>query len=133
MFEKFNFSARQISNYFNSASRDFRIASSSAIPEVIFVFSYDSLIKLAIAVCAKNGLRVKARTGHHIELLKKLFEFVDFKVVEIVGNKMRHKRNMDLYGGGVLISEKEARECRDWPKTVFLKAEIYLFGVNKTN
>lgn len=131
MFEKFNFSARQISNYFNAALRDFRIASSSAIPEVIFMFSYDSLIKLAIAVCAKNGLRVKARAGHHIELLKKLSEFIDFKAVEIIGNKMRHKRNMDLYGGGVLISEKETKEYKDWLKTVFLKAETYLFGGNK--
>ncbi len=131
MFEKFNFSPRQVNNYFNAAARDFKIASASVIPEVIFKFSYDGLIKLAVAVCAKNGLRVKARAGHHIKLLKKLAEFINDKSVEKIGNKMRRKRNLDLYGGGVLISEKEAEEYKNWLKAVFLKAEIYLFGVNK--
>jgi hypothetical protein len=70
MFEKFHFSKRQIRKYYQSAIRDLKIASNSKIPEVIFRFSYDALVKLAIAVCAKNGLRVKARKGHHIELIK---------------------------------------------------------------
>lgn len=131
MFEKFNFTSRQIDNYYKAASRNFRIARDSAIPEVTFTFSYESLIKLAIAVCAKNGLRVKARVGHHIELLKKLAKFMDDKGVFKVGDKMRRKRNLDLYGGGILMSEKEAKEYNDWLKTVFLKAETYLFGVNK--
>jgi len=131
MFEKFNFSPRQINNYFTAALRDFKIASDSAVPEVIFKFSYDSLIKLAIAVCAKNSLRVKARVGHHIELLGKLSEFIGLEDVESIGNKMRKKRNMDLYEGGILISEKEAGEYRNWLKAVFSKAETYLLGVNK--
>ena len=131
MFEKFTFSFRQINNYFNSAARDFKIAADSDVPEVIFMFSYDCLIKLAIAVCAKNGLRVKARAGHHMELLKKFSEYIVFKDVEAIGNKMRHKRNLDLYGGGILMSKKEAEEYRDWLKEVFTKAEIYFFGVDK--
>jgi len=131
MFEKFNFSPRQINNYFNAASRDLKIASDSVIPEVIFKFSYDGLIKLAVAVCAKNGLRVKARAGHHIELLEKLSKFIGSKDVESVGNEMRRKRNLDLYGGGVLISEKEAREYIKWLKEIFIKAEIYFLGANK--
>ena len=131
MFEKFNFSPRQINYYFSAAARDFKIASDFAVPEVIFKFSYDSLIKLAIAVCAKNGLRVKARVGHHIELLGKLSEFIGSKDIETIGNKMRKKRNMDLYEGGVLISEKEAEEYKNWLKTVFSKAEENIFGVKK--
>ncbi|MDO8592247.1 MAG: hypothetical protein Q7R92_00570 [bacterium] len=126
MFEEFNFSARQINNYFNAASRDFKIAADAAVPEVIFKFSYDALIKLAITVCAKNGLRIKARAGHHIELLKKLSEIIGDSEVETVGNIMRGKRNYDLYGGGVLISEKEAEGYRDWLKNIFIKAEDYL-------
>jgi len=126
MFEKFAFSRKQIDRYFSAALRNFKIASNSKIPEVIFMFSYDALIKLAIAVCAKNGLRVKARAGHHFELLEKLSELIDLKEVEIIGNKMRRKRNLDLYGGGALISEKEAREYRDWLKNVFIKAETYI-------
>jgi len=126
MFEEFNFSARQINNYFSAASRDFKIAGDSSVPEIIFRFSYDALIKLAISVCAKNGLKVKSRAGHHIELLKKLSEFIDDKEIKTIGNKMRRKRNLDLYGGGILMSEKEAGEYREWLKAIFIKAEAYL-------
>ncbi len=126
MFEEFNFSARQIDNYFNAASRDFKIAADSSVPEIIFRFSYDALIKLAISICAKNSLRVKARSGHHIELLKKLSEFIDAKEIDAIGNTMRRKRNYDLYGGGILMSEKEAGEYRDWLKNIFVKVEVYL-------
>lgn len=131
MFEKFIFSSRQVKNYFKSAGNDLRIASESAIPEIIFKFAYDSLIKLAIAGCAKNGLRVKSRAGHHIELLQKLSEFIESKDVEKVGNQMRRKRNLDLYGGGILISEKEAAEYKDWLKVIFKKTEENIFGVKK--
>ncbi len=126
MFEEFNFSARQINHYFNAASRDFKIAAGSSVPEIIFRFSYDALIKLAISICAKNSLRVKARAGHHIELLKQLSEFIDDKEIDAIGNQMRRKRNYDLYGGGILMSEKEAEEYREWLKNIFVKAEAYL-------
>jgi hypothetical protein len=45
MFEKFNFSKRQIKKYYQSAIRDLKIASNSKIPEVIFRFFYDALVK----------------------------------------------------------------------------------------
>ena len=123
MFTKLKFSRRQIKNYFASASRDMKIAWASAVPEVIFKFSYDSLIKLAIAVCAGNGLRVKSRAGHHAGLLRKLSEFLNDQDIEVVGNKMRRQRNLDLYGGGILISKKEASEYREWLKNIFIKVE----------
>lgn len=131
MFVKFDFSPRQINNYFNAASRSFKIASTAANPQVVFMFSYDSLIKLAIAVCAKNGLRVKARAGHHIELLEKMSEFMSDKDINEIGSKMRRKRNLDLYDGGIIMSEKEAGEYKNWLKAVFTKAEAYFFGADK--
>jgi hypothetical protein len=124
MFEKFHFSKRQIRKYYQSAIRDLKIASNSKIPEVIFRFSYDALVKLAIAVCAKNGLRVKARKGHHIELIKKLSFYLKDPEVEILANEMRSKRNRDLYDGGILISEKEAKEYLEWVKQTFQKTQI---------
>jgi hypothetical protein len=124
MFEKFRFSKRQIRKYYQSAIRDLKIASNSKIPEVIFRFSYDALVKLAIAVCAKNGLRVKARKGHHIELIKKLSFYLKDPEVEILANEMRSKRNRDLYDGGILISEKEAKEYLEWVKQTFQKTQI---------
>jgi hypothetical protein len=124
MFEKFHFSKRQIRKYYQSAIRDLKIASNSKIPEVIFRFSYDALVKLAIAVCAKNGLRVKARKGHHVELIKKLSFYLKDPEIEILANEMRSKRNRDLYDGGILISEKEAKEYLEWVKQTFQKTQI---------
>ena len=122
MFEKFKFSPRQIKRYYQGALRDLRIASNSKIPEVIFYFSYDSLIKLAIAVCAKNNLRVKARKGHHIKLIKKLSFYLEDPEIEVLANEMRSKRNWDLYGGGIIISKKEAKEYLEWIKEIFDKS-----------
>jgi len=123
MFEKFNFSQRQIKKYYHSAFRDLKIALNSKIPEVIFRFSYDALIKLAIAICAKNNLRVKARKGHHMELIRKFSFYLRDSEIKVLANEMRSKRNMDLYEGGILISEKEAKEYLEWVKKIFQKAE----------
>lgn len=126
MFERFNFSPRQIDKYYQSAKRDFKIAFSSDIPEVAFRFCYDTLLKLAITVCAGKGLRIKSRRGHHIELIKKLSYYLNDSEIEVIADDMRSKRNWDLYGGGVLISTKEARDYVNWTKSVFLKAEKYI-------
>ncbi|MBA3047658.1 hypothetical protein KKC83_02175 [Patescibacteria group bacterium] len=126
MFEKFAFSENQIKNYYNSSTRDFKIALESDVPEVIFKFCYDALMKAAIAVCARNKLRVKSRQGHHIELLKKLSEILGNEDINLIGNEMRSKRNFDLYSGGTLISEKEARAYLSWLKIVFKQVDYYL-------
>jgi hypothetical protein len=126
MFEKRKFTDGQVRKYFNGAIKDFKIASESDIPEVIFKFSYDSLLKLAISVCAKNGLRVRSKTGHHIELLKKLSEYFKNDDVFIIGDQMRKKRNFDLYSGGALISEKEAHDYLKRLKKIIIQAEDYL-------
>jgi hypothetical protein len=44
--------------------------------------------------------------------------------IEILANEMRSKRNRDLYDGGILISEKEAKEYLEWVKQTFQKAQI---------
>lgn len=128
MFEHFKFSNKQLDNYIKSAKRDLKIATDSNVPEVAFRFCYDALLKLAIAVCAKNGLRVKSRKGHHIELITKLSEFLKDKDIEVLANEMRAKRNWDLYSGGVLISDKEAKSYVKWVSEVFQKAEGFLNG-----
>lgn len=131
MFEKFNFTSRQIKNYYNSALRDYKISLESEIPEVIFRFCYDSLLKFAIALCAQNGLRVKAHKGHHVELLKKMSDILKDEDVLLWGSEMRSKRNLDLYGGGVLISHKDAKEYLIWMKQVLDKVEIYFAKTDK--
>ncbi len=131
MFRKQEFTDRQVKNYFNSALKDFKIASDSDIPEIIFRFTYDSLLKTAIAVCAKNNLRVKSRAGHHIDLIKKLSEYLRDKDIFVIGNEMRKKRNFDLYSGGAAVSKKESLEYRVWAKKIIAQAEGYLFAGQK--
>jgi hypothetical protein len=125
MLEKFQFTPRQVEKYYDSALKDLKIAKSSQ-PEIVFVFCYNCLIKMALAVCAKNNLRVKARRGHHIALIAKLAEFLQDKEIEIMAEEMRAKRNKDLYGGGVLISQKEAMMYFDFLKDLSGKIDKYL-------
>jgi len=126
MFHNHKFSEQQIKKYYNSAVRDFKIARQTETPEIIFKFCYDSLIKIAIAICAKNNLRVKSRAGHHIELLKTAAKFLNNQDIFDIGNEMRKKRNFDLYAGGIIITEKRAGEYRDWLKKIHIMAENYL-------
>lgn len=130
-FEKFRFQRKQIDIYYRSAVHSFKIASDSEVAEVIFKFCYDSLIKLSISVCAKNDLRVKARQGHHVELLAKSAEILNNPEIEAVGNEMRRKRNLDLYAGGFLVSQKEAEEYKNWLRKIFVDGEKYLHEKNR--
>jgi hypothetical protein len=126
MFEPFNFSREQIEKYYQAALHDFKIAKDSRIPEIIFNFSYNGLIKLAIAFCAKNKLRVKSQQGHHIELIRKLAEFLNDIDIELIGNEMRQKRNRDLYEGGIIITDKQAREYLDYILKIVTLAEKFI-------
>ena len=123
MFEHFSFTDRQIEQYSLSARRDLNIAIQSSIAEVMFTFSYNALLKLAIAVCAQKGLRVKSKSGHHIELLRKLAEFLEDPEIEEIGNEMRNKRNWDLYNGGGIISQKEAKEYLESIVKIFKRSQ----------
>lgn len=130
-FKEFKFTAKQLERYLESARRDFSIASRANEAEVQFQFSYNALIKLGIVLISSLGYKVKSRSGHHIKILEKMALILNDQDISTIGNKMRRNRNYDLYGGGVLISEKEAEEYKNWLKTVFIKAENYLFGTDK--
>jgi len=126
MFEKFVFSHEQISRYYKSALRDLNIARNAKENEVAFRFCYDALLKLAIAISAKNNLRIKSRQGHHIKLIDKLAEILDDADIKIIGQEMREKRNWDLYGGGTVISQKETAEYLKWTENIFKEGNDYL-------
>jgi hypothetical protein len=127
MFEKFNFSHDQINRYYQAAAKDLRLAASAGAPELVFYVCYNIIVKIAMAVCAKNNLRVKSRTGHHIELISRLEEFLKDQKIEDVAGKMRIKRNRDLYDGGVIISDKEADFYLSFCKKLVQRADSYLF------
>lgn len=122
MFEKFNFTKGQIERFFKSAQRDLKIALASDEIEVIFLFSYNALIKIAIAVCAQHGFRIKSQQEHHRELIEKLAEYLENDDIEVIGNEMRTKRNWDFYDGGITVSEKEANEYRIWVEGIVKKS-----------
>jgi hypothetical protein len=126
MFEPFSFSENQIKRYYQTACRDLNIALNNSDNQVKFIFCYDALLKLAITVCAFNHSRIKARTGHHIELIEKLSEFLNNGDIKVIGDRMRMKRNRDLYDGGSVITEKESDEYSVWLKTIFKTATVYL-------
>ncbi|MBI4127286.1 hypothetical protein HY463_01105 [Candidatus Peregrinibacteria bacterium] len=126
-FQKRNFSAEQIAKYFASATKNLRIAEQIAIPEVRFKFSYDALIKIAITLIAKHGFKVINKVGHHIIILKKLSEILEDTDIEVIANKMRTKRNLDLYDEGLLITEKEADQYFKFVNNISKQAEKIIF------
>ena len=125
-FEKRKFEEKTIKKYFSGAERDFKIARENKDPEVVFKFSYDCLIKLGITLIVSQGYRIKSRTGHHIKILEKLSQILENKDIEIMGEAMRKKRNFDLYEGGVIISEKEAKEYFNFVKEIIAESERFL-------
>jgi len=127
MFEKFDYSPIQIKKYYQAAAKDLQLVISAGAPEIVFYLAYNVIIKTAMAVCAKNNLRVKSRAGHHIELIGKLAECLDDQEIEDIAGKMRTKRNRDLYDGGVITSEKEADFYICFCKKLIESADSYLF------
>ena len=63
-FIKIRCSAAQIAGYLKRAQHDLEIAKKDAFVEVRFTYAYQALVKIGIALLAKEGLRVRAVPGH---------------------------------------------------------------------
>jgi len=109
-FVKFKFTKEQIKRNFNNALKDLEIAKKDEILEVKFNYAYNSLIKAGIALLSYYQIKAKSVVGHHIKILEKLGEILKDNSVIDIGNIMRSKRNLDFYGGGIEVTEKECRE-----------------------
>ena len=129
-FQRKKFDKRTILKYFRNAIEDFRIAFNDNRPAVIFNFSYSALIKIGITFLALQGYRIKSRKGHHIKILEKLSEILGDKDIEIIGDKMRKKRNLDLYEGGIIIELREAKQYLNFVEETLNKAREYLKNQN---
>jgi hypothetical protein len=123
-FQKLTFKEEQIEQFLKSALHDLKIAQSSDIPDVIFKFSYDALVKLGIALIAKKGYKIRSTSGHHVKILEKLSHILKEENILVLGNKMRQERNFNLYDGRFFVGEKDSREYLDFVKSVFKKADI---------
>ena len=95
---------------------------------VIFTFTYNAIIKAGIALIATYGYRVRSAPGHHIKLLQKMKEILgkEYSLIIEIFNDMRRKRNTDLYGGGIYISEKDANEYLELSKSVLDAIREYI-------
>ena len=123
-FQKLKFKEEQIRQFLKSALHDLEIAGTSDIPDVIFKFSYDALIKLGIALIAQKGFKIRSTTGHHVKILEKLSQILKEEDILVLGNKMRQERNVNLYAGGLFVGEKESLEYLKFVKSTFKKAGI---------
>ena len=123
-FQKLVFQEKQIDRFLMSALHDFKIAESTEIPDVVFKFSYDALIKLGIMLIAKEGYKVRSTAGHHVKILEKLSQLLMDEDILVLGNKMRQERNANLYGGGFFVGEKDSFEYLKFVKSIFKKIGI---------
>lgn len=121
-FQKMKFGQKQIDRYFASARRDLNIAKGSDFPEAKFKFAYDALIKLGIALIARQGFKVRSQPGHHVKIIEKMSELLRDENVAVIGNKMRQDRNKDFYEGGIFVSEKESGEYVEFVEKVYSKS-----------
>ena len=127
MFEKFEYKEGQVKRYLDAAFKDYKLASLASAPELSFYACFNVVVKTSIAICASNNLRVKSRIGHHIKLIEKLADLLKDENIEVVANKMRSKRNRDLYTGGVIISQREVDYYLKFCKSLLEKADDYIF------
>ena len=99
------------------------IAAKDSFAEVQFTYAYQALIKVGIALLARQGYKVRAVPGHHVKILEAAAEFLKDPDILTFGNAMRMKRNEDLYGEGVYVSQKEAGEYFAFVQSVLNRAE----------
>ena len=122
-FQPLKFTPRQLANYLSSAKRDLTIASQTKVPEVIFQFSYNALIKYGLYLIAGHGHRVRSAVGHHIKTIEKMAEITKNEEILLVGNQMRKSRNAGFYEGEELITEADARHYLTFVEKVIGKGD----------
>ena len=109
-FKKFVFTPEQVEANMKNAEKALEIAGKDRISEVIFDYSYKAIIKAGIALLSKHNYKVKSGPGHHIKIIEALAAILGDKTIAQDADVMREKRNMDLYSGGVEVSDTEAGE-----------------------
>ena len=118
-FVKFKFVNSQLENYLASAEHSLKIAKDSNVPEVVFKFSYEAMIKIGIYLIAKEGYRARSVPGHHLKIIEKISQILRSQEIFDIGNKIREKRNADFYDCCLIISEKDSKETMEFVEKIF--------------
>ncbi len=122
-FVKFKFTKEQTGKYYNNALKDLDIARRDSILEVKFNYAYTAFIKGAISLLSHYQMKTKSAPGHHIKLIDETARLLEDDTIADMGNIMRSKRNLDLYAGGIEVTEKECREYLGFVEEVLLKVK----------
>jgi uncharacterized protein (UPF0332 family) len=117
-FIEFSFTKEQIAANLQNALKDLNIAKKVDIPDVKFNYAYTSLIKSGLALFSHYQRKIKSIPGHHIKTIDAIAQILKDKAISVMGEAMRSKRNIDMYGGGVSVTEKECREYISFVETV---------------
>ena len=119
------FSVSTIKSFFTKAKHNLELARKNSEPEIKFHFAYLALIKIGITLIATLDYRVRSKEGHHMIIIENLAEILNNNNIQKIGNRMRQKRNGDIYGD-TQITKIEADEYLKFIDIVFKKAEEYL-------
>lgn len=120
-FVKFKFSSGQIKKNLTNALRDLDIAKKDNILDVKFNYAYTALIKGGITLLSQNNIKAKSAPGHHFKIIEKTAQLLKDDTIADLGNIMRSKRNMDLYSGGIEVTEKECSEYIEFVENILIK------------
>ncbi|MBI4846795.1 MAG: hypothetical protein HY810_10065 [Candidatus Omnitrophica bacterium] len=125
-FMRFEFSRELISKNLTNALRDLKIAKEDCIREVKFNYAYTALIKTGITLLSYYQVKVRSVPGHHAKIIEKMAVILDDDSISNIANAMRSKRNLDLYSGGIEVSEKEVRAYIKFVENILLKVKVLL-------
>ncbi|MFB3895990.1 MAG: hypothetical protein ACE14V_06785 [bacterium] len=122
-FTQFKFTPEQIAQNFKNALRDLTIAKQDTIIEVKYSYTYTALIKAGITLLSYHQVKVKSLPGHHQIIIDTMAKILEDDAIADIGNVMRSKRNTDLYGGGIEVTEKESSSYLAFVESVVSKIQ----------
>jgi uncharacterized protein (UPF0332 family) len=125
-FSHIKFSGSEVKRHFENALKDLNIAETDEILDVKFNYAFSALIKAGIALLSHHQVKTKSVPGHHVKIIEKLAEILKDDSINDIGNAMRSKRNIDMYSGGIEITEKECQEYIDFIKRVVSRVKAIL-------
>lgn len=88
-------------------------------PSLVYRIGHEAVLKLGIAMISAAGYKVKSVPGHHVKILDKLVEILGRPDEIEYMHRIRRKRNIDLYEGGLDFTEKEAKDLLGLCKILF--------------
>ncbi len=84
-------------------------------------YTYNALLKGGIALLSYYNVKLKSMPGHHVKLIEIISKLLQDDLISDIGNVMRSKRNLDLYSGGIDITEKESKDYLKFVEDVVIK------------